>query len=100
MVDLTTLAQLQSLITASSLVLVDFWAPWCGPCQMLSPLIEEISQSYPNLVVAKVDVDQASDLASHFGVSSIPAVLILKQGQLSKTITGFRQKSDYLQALL
>ena len=83
----------------SGTVLVDFWADWCGPCQMLSPIIEEIGQEQKALKIVKVDVDQENNLAAQYNVSSIPAVLIFDHGKLINTIVGFHQKQDYLKTL-
>jgi thioredoxin 1 len=80
-------------------VLVDFWAVWCGPCQMLSPVIDEISSGQPDLKVVKVDVDTQVELAGQYNVSSIPTVIIFDHGQVKDTIIGFHPKSDYLKAL-
>ena len=81
------------------LVLVDFWATWCGPCQMLAPVIDEISNEQKDLKIVKVDVDSEPDLAVKYNVSSIPTVIIFKDGKIIDTIIGFRQKSDYLNSL-
>lgn len=80
-------------------VLVDFWAEWCGPCQMLSPIIDELSKEMPDVKIIKVDVDAEPDLANQYNISSIPAVLIFDNGKLTSTIIGFRQKSEYLNTL-
>jgi thioredoxin 1 len=80
-------------------VLVDFWAEWCGPCKMLAPIIDEISQEIDNLKIVKVDVDSYPEIASSYGVSSIPTVVIFEDGQVKDTIVGFHQKADYLAVL-
>ena len=81
-------------------VLVDFWASWCGPCQMLGPIIDEIGDEYKDKIkVVKVDVDENQNLALQYNISSIPAVLIFDQGNVVDTIIGFHQKQDYLKAL-
>ncbi len=88
------------IINNTGKTLVDFWAPWCGPCQMLGPVIEELKQELEGQVnVQKVNVDEEQALAEKYGISSIPAVLIFKDGELKETIIGFRPKQDYLDAI-
>ncbi|HOR02292.1 MAG TPA: thioredoxin [Candidatus Woesebacteria bacterium] len=80
-------------------VLVDFWAPWCGPCQMLGPVIEEISQEVKDTKVVKVNVDESQDIAVKYNIVSIPTVILFKDGQIVDTLIGFRQKQEYLNAI-
>ena len=81
-------------------VLVDFWATWCGPCKMIAPVVEELADEYADsLVVAKLDVDQAPDIAGRYGVMSIPTLLVFENGKEVKRTVGFQSK-DKLKAWL
>ena len=81
-------------------VLVDFWAEWCGPCRVLGPVIESLSQDYDGKVkVAKVDVDSNQQVAMQYGIRSIPTVMLFDKGQIVDTIVGVRPKSDYENSL-
>ena len=81
-------------------VLIDFWAPWCGPCRMLSPTIAEIAEEYGDKVkVCKVNVDEQGDLASMFRVSSIPLLVVMKNGKVVNSAVGVRPKSQILKML-
>ena len=76
-------------------VLIDFWAPWCGPCRMLSPTIAEIAEEYGDKVkVCKVNVDEQGELASTFGVMSIPTLIVIKEGKVVNSVTGVRPKNQ------
>jgi len=80
-------------------VVVDFWATWCGPCQMLTPVLEEIAATRDDLIVAKVDVDQSPALAAKYGIDSIPAVLLFRSGVLVKSCVGYRDRESLLSEL-
>lgn len=76
-------------------VLVDFWAPWCGPCRMLAPLVEELAREKAGIVkVGKVNVDEAPDLAAKFGIMSIPTLILFKNGQQAAQSVGLVSKDD------
>lgn len=80
-------------------VLVDFWATWCGPCRMLGPVISEIAEERSDIKVGKVNVDEEQDLATEFGVMSIPFVAVFKEGKIVKSSVGFQPKEDILALL-
>jgi len=76
-------------------VMVDFYATWCGPCKMIAPIVEEISEEYEGKIkVGKVDVDEAAELAIAFGVSSIPTIIVFKNGEVHKKAVGYRSKKE------
>ena len=76
-------------------VLVDFWATWCGPCRMVAPIVEEVSDEFDGrLNVCKVDVDEAEEVAMQFGIMSIPTLMIFKDGAEQERIVGYRSKED------
>ncbi|MBQ8910552.1 MAG: thioredoxin [Oscillospiraceae bacterium] len=80
-------------------VLVDFWATWCGPCRMIAPVLEELSEENPDVKIVKVDVDENPELASQFQVMSIPALFVIKNGEVVAQSLGVKPKAQ-LQALL
>ena len=80
-------------------VLLDFYADWCGPCRIVSPIIDEIAEERDDIVVGKVNVDEQPELASRFGVFSIPTLVVLKDGKLHNQATGARPKQQILDLL-
>ena len=80
-------------------VLLDFWAPWCGPCRMVAPIVEEIAAENEAIAVGKVNVDDDGALAARFGITSIPTLILMEKGEAVKTLVGFRPKADILKNL-
>lgn len=84
-----------SFVAQDKPVLVDFWATWCGPCRMLSPVVEEVSQAHGDaLAVGKVNVDECPELAQQFGVMSIPTLILFKDGQVVDKRIGYQPKDE------
>ncbi len=77
-------------------VLLDFWASWCGPCRMLSPVVDEIAEENPQIKVGKINVDEEGDLAASFGVMSIPTLVVIKNGQVVNQSVGVVPKQKIL----
>ena len=87
------------VLKAEKPVLLDFWAPWCGPCRMVAPIVEEIAAENEAIAVGKVNVDDDGALAARFGITSIPTLILMEKGEAVKTLVGFRPKADILKNL-
>ena len=86
--------------TRNKTLIIDFWAPWCGPCKALGPILEEISSEMSDSVgIYKVNVDENTDLAQEHGVQSIPTMLVFKDGNLSETLVGLKTKDELIKII-
>lgn len=99
-VEITEANFADEVLQSDKTVLLDFWAAWCGPCRMLSPVVDEIAEEYQNIKVGKVNVDEQSALAQKFGIMSIPTLLVFKNGQVVESSIGVVPKQDILQMIM
>lgn len=89
----------QEVLNSDKPVLMVFWAPWCGPCRMVVPLVEEIAKERSDIKVVKINVDEEQELAMQFGVMSIPTLVVMKNGKIVNQVTGARPKAQILAML-
>ena len=89
----------QEVLSSDKPVLLDFYAPWCGPCRMVVPIVEEIARERSDVVVGKINIDEQFELAQEFGVMSIPTLVVLEGGRILRQSTGARPKHQILEML-
>ena len=89
----------EEVINSDKPVLLDFWAPWCGPCRMVVPVVEEIARERSDIKVVKINIDEESELASQFQIMSIPTLMVVKNGEIVNRAMGARSKSKILELL-
>lgn len=87
------------ILNSTKTVLLDFWAKWCGPCRMVSPVLDEISQETPSVKICKVNIDEEPELTTQFDVMSIPTLVVMKEGQIVHKSAGARPKSAILSVI-
>ena len=90
---------LSEVMSSDKKVLLDFWAPWCGPCRMVVPMVEEIAKERPDIKVGKINVDENPELASQFGIMSIPTLVVMENGKIINQAMGARPKNAILAML-
>ena len=87
------------ILSSEKTILLDFWAKWCGPCKMISPVLDEVAQHRPDILIGKVNVDYEPELARAYGIVSIPTLVIIKNGKVVNKIVGFQSTEDILELL-
>ena len=89
----------EEVLKSEKPVLMDFWAPWCGPCRMVGPVVEEIAEERADIKVCKINVDEEGELAAKFGVMSIPTLVVMKNGEITNQSVGMQTKEEILALL-
>ena len=89
----------EEVLQSDKPVLIDFWASWCGPCRMIAPIVEEIAEERSDIKVGKINVDEEPELATRFGIMSIPTLVVMKDGEMINKLVGARPKNQILDML-
>lgn len=89
----------KEVLESDKAVLIDFYADWCGPCRIMGPIIDEIAEEIDSIKVGKINVDENQDLAMKYNVMSIPTIVLIKNGEVSKIFVGVRDKNEILEAI-
>lgn len=93
-INLTKDSYHNEVMETEKVVVIDFWATWCGPCKMMAPVVEEVAKDYPNVKVCKVNVDEEPELSNAFKIVSIPTIVVIKNGEIIDSVVGYRPKED------
>jgi len=89
----------KEVMESDKVVLLDFWATWCGPCQMIAPILNEVAEECPDITVGKIDVDEEQELAMSFGITSIPTLIVIKNGKAVDKAIGMRAKNQIIEMI-
>lgn len=93
-INLTKDSYHNEVMKTEKVVVIDFWATWCGPCKMMAPVVEEVAKDYPDVKVCKVNVDEEPELSNAFKIVSIPTIVVIKNGEIIDSVVGYRPKED------
>ena len=93
-INLTKDSYHNEVMETEKVLVIDFWATWCGPCKMMAPVVEEVAKDYPDVKVCKVNVDEEPELSNAFKIVSIPTIVVIKNGEIIDSVVGYRPKED------
>lgn len=93
-INLTKDSYHNEVMETEKVVVIDFWATWCGPCKMMAPVVEEVAKDYPDVKVCKVNVDEEPELSNAFKIVSIPTIVVIKNGEIIDSVVGYKPKED------
>ena len=93
-INLTKDSYHNEVMETEKVVVIDFWATWCGPCKMMAPVVEEVAKDYPDVKVCKVNVDEEPELSNAFKIVSIATIVVIKNGEIIDSVVGYRPKED------